>query len=93
MVLANDNLQSFLDLKIWYSIITNGLEKLNRFKKQCKLILVKNKIDLTSTIDDSLISYFIQIDTKFKGTFNISCKTNEGFDHLSKWIEGDLFNT
>ncbi len=91
LVFASNNLQSFLDLKIWYQLVKDGLNKYGS-NNQSKLILIKNKIDLNSTIDKSLIDYFAKMDTQFKGTFEVSCLTKEGIEDLSNWLEEELFN-
>lgn len=91
LVFANDNLQSFLDLKMWYQLVKDGLKQCEDTKKQSKLILINNKMDLESTIDNSLIDYFLQIDPQFKRIFKVSCLTKDGITDLSTWLEKELF--
>lgn len=93
MVFANDNLQSFLDLKMWYQLVNNGIKTGTNSKNECKLILVNNKIDLPSAIDESMIEYFLSLDKQFKGSFKISCLTKNGIDPLMCWIEEELFSS
>ncbi len=92
LVFANNNLQSLLDLKSWYEMINEGLKQ-DRFNSNCKFILINNKIDLLSNIDEAMLDVFSEADQRFKGIFKVSCKTNEGIKTLSNWIQKELFNT
>ena len=91
LVFANNNLQSFLDLKTWYEMIKEGLNK-EEYTSTCKFILIANKIDLQSNIDENMVDIFSEVDQRFKGIFKISCKTKEGISSLNKWIEEELFS-
>ena len=93
LVFANNNLQSFLDLKLWYQLVKDGLNKIDRSTNHSKLILIENKTDLECSVDDSLIEYFSSMDSQFKGIFKVSCLTKEGITVLSNWLEKELFNS
>lgn len=92
MVFANDNMQSFLDLKMWYQLVKEGIKDIEETLNNRKLLLVKNKTDLPSSIDNSMIDYFLKVDSQFKGLFEISCLTKNGLDSLIDWIEQELFS-
>lgn len=77
---------------MWYKLVEDGLSK-EKSNEQSKLILINNKVDLDSTIDESLIDYFLKMDSKFKGVFKVSCLTKEGINNLSNWLEKELFNS
>lgn len=90
LVFANNNLQSLLDLKSWYEMINEGFKQ-ETFNSNCKFILINNKIDLTSNIDETMLGAFSEADQRFKGVFKVSCKTKEGIKTLSNWLEKELF--
>lgn len=89
IVFSNDNLQSFLDLQQWFKLINDGLETL---KIQPDFILIRNKIDLMNTIDQTLITDLMQMDPRIKEYFELSCVTGEGFDSFYHWLITGVFN-
>ena len=57
-------------------------------KSSPPFILIKNKIDLKSLIDDSLVDH---IKPKLKAYFEISCYDGQGIDDLKQWFN-EFFN-
>ncbi len=85
LVFASDNPQSFLELNKWFSLVESAIKK-SKLKKRPGFILIKNKIDLPQTLDESLIKEVINSSPHIKGYFAISCLTGEGLDGLKSWL-------
>jgi len=81
-VFATDNTQSLIDLNEWVTLVRNYYKE-----KQMKAppsILIKNKIDLESSIDDSLLE-LLKMD--LKAYFEVSCYNGAGIDKLKRWFD------
>ena len=89
LLFSTDNLQSLLDLARWIDII-----KLYYGRSKYVLpsmILVKNKIDLKETIDETLIDTLMKNDSDVVQYFEVSCMTGAGFDEISEWLVSNCF--
>ncbi len=85
-VFAKDNAQSLLDLNQWVNIANNYYNETNL--KIPPFIVIKNKMDQESNIDDSLLDI---LKPRLKGYFEISCFDGKGVNELKKWFS-EFFN-
>lgn len=81
-VFATDNTQSLIDLNEWVSLVRNYYKE--KQMKEPPSILIKNKIDLESSIDDSLLE-LLKMD--LKAYFEVSCYNGVGIDKLKQWFD------
>jgi len=86
-VFANDNAQSLIELGEWVSIVNEYYSKNNLSIPP--FILIKNKIDLESSIDTFLLK---QISSNVNGYFEISCFNGIGISKLKDWFNEFFFN-
>ena len=87
LVFATNDLQTFLDLKTWLELIGQGITTL-QIQPQC--ILLQNKTDLESIIDDSLITKFLEVNPAFKGFFKVNCVNGQGLDQLTGFMRKEV---
>ena len=87
LVFATNDLQTFLDLKTWLNLIDKGMSTLCI---QPQYILIQNKTDLESIIDDSLITKFLEINPAIKGFFKTNCVTGQGLDQLTEFMRKEV---
>ncbi|MFW9924661.1 MAG: Rab family GTPase [Candidatus Thorarchaeota archaeon] len=81
-VLANDNVQSLMDLNEWVNITK---EYYNNAKISVPpFILIKNKMDLNCAYDDTLVDF---IKPNFEAYFEISCFDGKGINDLRQWFD------
>ena len=63
----------------------------NTNSKAPDYILINNKIDLNSNIDQSLINNLTDNQTQIEGYFSVSCMTGQGVSELKSWIVKKYF--
>lgn len=85
LVFSNDNAKSLLELSKWFSLIENALKQA-RLVKEPTFVLIKNKIDLPSRLDDSLVEHLLAATPRIVKYFEVSCLTGQGLDDLKKWL-------
>lgn len=88
LVFAADNLQSLVQLNEWFQLISSAIRKeesKNNETQRVEFVLIKNKIDLTDSIDDFLVNQ-VRKNPNVVNYFEISCKTGEGVEALLKWL-------
>ncbi|NHJ47538.1 MAG: GTPase domain-containing protein [Asgard group archaeon] len=80
-VFATDNVQSLIDLSEWVEIVNNfySIRKLDT----PPFILIRNKVDLESFIDNSLLE---NIMSDLRAYFEVSCYDGQGIDQLKQWF-------
>ena len=87
LVFATNDLQTFLDLKTWIGLIDEGITTLHI---QPQYILIQNKTDLESLIDDSLITKFLEDNPAIKEFFKINCVTGQGLDQVTEFMRKEM---
>lgn len=90
LLFSTDNLQSLLDLARWIEVI-----KLYYARSKYELpalVLVKNKIDLKETVDETLVDTLMKSDPDVVQYFEVSCMTGVGFDEISEWLVTNCFD-
>ena len=80
-VFSTNNTQSLIELNEWANIVSNYYKQIN--VNIPPSILIKNKIDLESLIDDSLLDH---IKPSMKAYFEISCYDGIGINDLKQWF-------
>lgn len=93
LMFSSDNLQTLLDIKQWFEMVTDYYDN-NDTKNPSKLptiVLVKNKIDLDCVYDDNLVEG-IKKQEQVEEYFEISCLTGEGIDTLFQWVSKYCFD-
>lgn len=91
LLFSTDNVQSLLDLARWIDIIKPFYAS-SKYELPL-MILVKNKIDLNETIDETLIDTLMKYDDDVSRYFEVSCMTGAGFDDLCDWLVTSCFGT
>ncbi|MHA1973709.1 MAG: GTPase domain-containing protein [Candidatus Hodarchaeales archaeon] len=86
LVIANDNVQSLLDLAQWIAIMNTHLSD-----SPTKFILVNNKQDLHGSIDETLLQNLLTNEQRIVKSFRVSCMTGMGIDDLKSWIVNRYF--
>ncbi len=88
LIFANNNLQSLLDLKEWLKIIESSSDINEKdLSKPPYYVLIKNKIDLESNIDEALVKMVLENEPRIIKYFEVSCKTGEGIPELMTWLK------
>ena len=85
-VFATDNIQSLIELNEWSNIVKDYYSSIKT--NTPPVILIRNKMDLKSLIDDSLLEH---IKPEMKAYFEVSCFDGQGIDNLKQWFNS-FFN-
>ncbi|MCH8908798.1 MAG: GTPase domain-containing protein [Candidatus Heimdallarchaeota archaeon] len=88
LVFDGSNLNSLFDLSTWIEIIKESYPDNEQIPD---FILIKNKIELPSNIDGSLIDSFIESELKIIKYFELSAMRGEGMKGLQQWLVEHFF--
>lgn len=87
LVFANNNLQSFIELKEWLELINEGITALNILPK---FVLVQNKCDLETMIEQDFITAFLKANPEIKSYFKVNCFNGKGLDELTTFFSKEI---
>lgn len=90
LVFANDNLQSLIDLSKWLDLLESYYAQQDKYCAP-KYVLVRNKCDLFTTVDDGLIHAMLEGNSRIETFFEVSCLTGEGLSEMRTWLAERLF--
>ncbi len=85
-IFSTDSLQSLFDIEQWLKIIDEFNLRANRDLSSASFILVKNKADMESTIDETMIKSILDYDKRFLKYFQVSCLTGQNLKEFKKWL-------
>jgi small GTP-binding protein len=85
-IFSTDSLQSLFDIQGWLKIIDEFNLRANRNLSASSFILIKNKSDLDSYIDEMIIQSILSYDKRFLKYFQVSCLTGQGLKEFKKWL-------
>ncbi|MHA2030771.1 MAG: Rab family GTPase [Candidatus Kariarchaeaceae archaeon] len=85
-IFAADSLQSLFDIEQWLKIIDEFNLRAQRDLSSTSFVLIKNKSDIHSYIDEMIIQSIPNHDKRFLKYFQVSCLTGQGLKEFKKWL-------
>jgi small GTP-binding protein len=85
-IFSSDSLQSLFDIEQWLKIIDEFNLRANRKLESSSFILVKNKADTESTIDEMIIHSILNHDERFLKYFQLSCLSGQGLTEFKEFL-------
>lgn len=85
LLFSSNNLQTLLDIDIWLKMVRNFYFSNDSYEEP-EFILIKNKIDLESNIDQSMIDAILGNDLTIRKYFEISCNSGIGIKQLKEYL-------
>ncbi|MHA2167004.1 MAG: GTPase domain-containing protein [Candidatus Hodarchaeales archaeon] len=85
-IFSTDSLQSLFDIEQWLKIIDEFNLRANRDLSSASFILVKNKADMESSINEAIIESILDYDKRFLKYFQVSCLTGQNLKEFKKWL-------
>jgi GTPase SAR1 family protein len=83
LVFDGSNVESLLDLSEWLDVIKNIYKNNQKFPD---LVLIKNKVELPSNIDENLIQSFAESELNIVKYFEVSSMVGDGLPELQQWL-------
>ena len=85
-IFSTDSLQSLFDIEQWLKIIDEFNLRANRDLSSSSFILVKNKADMESSINEAIIKSILDYDKRFLKYFQVSCLTGQNLKEFKEWL-------
>ncbi|MFW9994245.1 MAG: Rab family GTPase [Candidatus Odinarchaeota archaeon] len=90
LVFASDNIQTLIEIVHWMTVVRNYYKACS-IDKEPDYVLIRNKTDIESTINQGLIDHVLRNESQIIDYFEISCMTGNGLDRFKEWLVNHFF--